>query len=56
MYFLHKINGFDIKPKYLDLTPTGRVNKLAPDGIPFAVQRRPIIYESWQISYRLINI
>ena len=49
MYFLHKINGFDIKPKYWNLTPTGLVIKLAPEGILFAVQRRPIKYKSRQI-------
>ena len=43
MYFLHKINGFDIKPKNRNLTLTGQVDKLALEGIRFAVQRRPII-------------
>ena len=49
MYFLHKINGFDIKPKYWNLTHTGQVNQSAPEGIFFAEQRRPIKYESRQI-------
>ena len=49
MYFLHKINGCDIKPKYWTLTHTDHVNQSAPEGIFFAEQRRPIKYESRQI-------
>ena len=49
MYFLHKANGFDIKPKYWKMTPMGHVNKLAPEEILLAVQRRPIKHKSRQI-------
>ena len=56
MHFFHKLNGFGIKPKNRNLTPTGQVNKLAPEEILLAVQRRPIKYESRQIQFRLIYI
>ena len=46
MSFLHKINGCDIKPKFLILTLLGRVNKLALERILFAVHRRLIKHES----------
>ena len=49
MYFLHKANDFDIKPKFWNQTPTGLVIKLASEEIIFAVQRRHIKYKNRQI-------